>query len=45
MGSVDPLELDPGVVGVAVVFDQLAVGVLHYTEPSCGVSPACRTLV
>ena len=31
VGSVDPLELDPGVVGVAVVIDQLAVGVLHYT--------------
>ena len=23
----------------------VAVGVLHYTKPSYGVSPACRTLV
>ena len=23
----------------------VAMGVLHYTKPSCGVSPACRTPV
>ena len=26
-------------------FRLVAVGVLHYTKPSCGVSPACRTPV
>ena len=45
VGPLDSLELDSGVVGVAMIFDQLAVGVLHYTKPAGGVSPACRTLV
>ena len=31
---------------VPLVFSMSVVmGVLHYTKPSCGVSPACRTLV
>ena len=33
------------VVGVAMIFSQLAVGVLHYTNPAGGESPACRSLV
>ena len=27
-----------GVVGIAMIFNQLAVGVLHYTNPAGGVS-------
>ena len=45
VGPLDSLELYSGVVGVAMIFDQLAVGVLHYTKPAGGVSSACRTLV
>ena len=34
-----------GLGGDAAHFGLAAVGVLHYTKPSCGVSPACRTPV
>ena len=34
-----------GLVGDAAHFRLVAVGVLHYTKPSGGVSPACRTPV
>ena len=34
-----------GLVGDAAHFRLVAMGVLHYTKPSCGVSPACRTPV
>ena len=34
-----------GLGGDAAHFRLVAVGVLHYTKPSDGVSPACRTLV
>ena len=34
-----------GLGGDAAHFGLAAMGVLHYTKPSCGVSPACRTPV
>ena len=34
-----------GLGGDAAHFRLVAMGVLHYTKPSCGVSPACRTPV
>ena len=34
-----------GLGGDAAHFRLVAVGVLHYTKPSRGVSPACRTPV
>ena len=34
-----------GLGGDAAHFRLVAVGVLHYTKPSGGVSPACRTPV
>ena len=37
--------LCPGLVVDAAHFGLAAVGVLHYTKPSCGVSPACRAPV
>ena len=37
--------LCPVLVGDAAHFGLAAMGVLHYTKPSCGVSPACRTPV
>ena len=37
--------LRPRLGGDAAHFGLAAVGVLHYTKPSCGVSPACRTPV
>ena len=37
--------LGPGLPGPQVRSTTVAVGVLHDTKPSCGVSPACRALV
>ena len=37
--------LGPGLPGPQVRSTTVAVGVLHYTKPSTGVSPACRTLL
>ena len=34
-----------GLVVDAAHFGLAAMGVLYYTKPSCGVSPACRTPV
>ena len=34
-----------GLGGDAAYFGLAAMGVLHYTTPFCGVSPACRTPV
>ena len=42
--SRDPV-LRPGLVGGAAPPMSVAVGVLHYTKPSGGVPPACRTLM
>ena len=39
------LLLCPGLVGDAAHFVLATMGVLHYTKPSRGVSPACRTPV